>query len=116
MRFGLDETDIDFMLALFKREPAIEQVWVFGSRAKQTHQPGSDVDIALVGTELNRHTVGRIHAILEEESPIPYFFDVIHWNTLTNEHVKAEIQRTAQPLYERPAWMVTDVSIDSARP
>ena len=101
MNFGLKDSDIQFMQALFVEEPTIEQAWVFGSRAKGNHQAGSDVDIALIGTELTRQTVARIHAILEEESPIPYFFDVVHWNKMSNEKVKTEIQRTAQPLYQR---------------
>ena len=101
MNFGLKDSDIQFMQALFAEEPTIEQAWVFGSRAKGNHQAGSDVDIALIGTELTRQTVARIHAILEEESPIPYFFDVVHWNKMSNEKVKTEIQRTAQPLYQR---------------
>ena len=101
MKFGLRDTDIQFIQALLAEEPAIEQAWVFGSRAKGNHQAGSDVDIALIGTELTRQTVARIHDILEEESPIPYFFDVVHWNKMSNEKVKTEIQRTAQPLYQR---------------
>ncbi len=101
MKFGLRDTDIQFMQALFAKEPAIEQAWVFGSRAKGSYMPGSDVDIALIGPELTRQTVARIHDILEEESPIPYFFDVVHWNKMSNEKVRNEIQRTAQPLYQR---------------
>jgi uncharacterized protein len=103
MKFGLRDTDIQFIQALFAEEPAIEQAWVFGSRAKGNHQAGSDVDIALIGTELTRQTVAHIHSVLEEESPIPFFFDVVHWNKMSNEKVKIEIQRTAQPLYQRPS-------------
>lgn len=102
MNYGLRDSDLAYMQALFASEPAIEQAWLFGSRAKQTYQPGSDVDVALIGHQLTRPTVARIRAILEEESPIPYFFDVVHWDTLTNEKVKTDIQRTAQPLYQRP--------------
>lgn len=98
---GLTHSDLRYMQQLFSREPSIEQVWLYGSRAKGSYQPGSDVDLALVGAAINRHIVTRIHTILEDESPVPYFFDVVNWNSLNNAKVKDEIQRTAQLLYQQ---------------
>lgn len=66
------------MQILFRQHPDIEQVWLYGSRAKGTNQPGSDVDLAIVGATVKRETVRHIHSVLEKESPIPYFFDVLH--------------------------------------
>lgn len=100
LTFGLRDTDLTYMAELFTRHPDIEQVWLYGSRAKGTNRPGSDVDLALVGPDVKRETVRHIHFVLEEESPMPFFFDVLHWNTLANSTMKAEIQRTAQPLYQ----------------
>lgn len=85
------------MQALFDTEPTIE----FGSRAKGTNKPGSDIDLALLSPMVSWQTKARIHAVLEEESPIPYFFDVVHWNTLTNENLKHKIERTAQLIYKQ---------------
>jgi predicted nucleotidyltransferase len=101
MNFGLRAADIQFMHILFQQHLDIEQVWVYGSRAKGTNQPGSDVDLALIGPDVKGETVKHIHFVLEEESPMPFFFDVLHWNTLSNQKLKDEIQRTAQPLYQR---------------
>ena len=101
MNYGLRDTDLDYMLALFRREPAIEQVWLYGSRAKGTNRPGADVDLALIGEQITRQTVSRIHSVLDDESPIPYFFDVIHWNIIANDKLKQEIQRTGQLIYQR---------------
>lgn len=101
LTFGLRDTDLDYMAELFTQHPDIEQVWLYGSRAKGTNRPGSDVDLALIGPDVKRETVRHIHFVLEEESPMPFFFDVLHWNTLTNSTMKAEIQRTAQLLYQR---------------
>ena len=101
MKFGLRDADLLYMQQLFAREPAIEQVWLVGSRAQGTHQPGSDVDLALVGTAIDRQLTARLRAILDEESPIPYFFDVVHWESLRHEPLKTSIQQTAQPIYKR---------------
>ena len=101
MNFGLRATDLLYMTNLFRQHPDIEQVWVYGSRAKGTNQPGSDVDLALIGSDVTGETVRHIHFVLEEDSPMPFFFDVLHWDTLSNQKLKDEIQRTAQPLYQR---------------
>ena len=101
MIYGLRDTDLTYMNELFAQHADIEQVWLYGSRAKGTSRPGSDVDLALVGPEVKRETVAHIHFTLEEDSPMPFFFDVLHWNTLSNAKLKAEIERTAQLLYHR---------------
>lgn len=101
MTFGLRDTDITTMHDLFRQHPDIEQVWVYVSRAKGTNHPGSDVDLALIGPDVKRETVSHVHFVLEEDSPMPFFFDVLHWNTLSNQKLKDEIERTGNLLYER---------------
>lgn len=103
LTFGLRITDLAYMDELFRQHPDIEQVWLYGSRAKGTNRPGADVDLALVGPDVKQETVRHIHFVLEEDSPMPFFFDVLHWDTLSNQNLKAEIQRTAQSLYQRPS-------------
>lgn len=102
MTFGLRDTDLIYLRGLFDQHPDIDQVWIYGSRAKGTNRPGSDVDLALVGANVTPETVSHVHFVLEEEGPMPFFFDVLHWNRLTNQTLKDEIQRTAQLLYQRP--------------
>jgi uncharacterized protein len=101
MTFGLRDTDITYMKDLFRQHPDIEQVWVYGSRAKGTNRPGSDVDLALIGPDVKRETVSYVHFVLEEDSPMPFFFDVLYWNTLSNQTLKDEIERTGKVLYQR---------------
>ncbi|RYC71908.1 MULTISPECIES: nucleotidyltransferase domain-containing protein [Spirosoma] len=101
--FGLRDSDLAYMRALFQQHTDIEQVWIYGSRAKGTNRPGSDIDLALTGPALRPETVRQVHFELEEDSPMPFFFDVVHWNTVGNENLKNEIQRTAQLLYQRPS-------------
>ena len=99
--FGLRNSDLEYMTNLFRQRPDIEQVWLYGSRAKGTNQPGSDVDLALIGPDVERDSVRHVHYVLEEESPMPFFFDVLHWDILSNQKLKDEIQRTAKLLYQR---------------
>jgi len=101
LTYGLRDTDLAYMAELFGQYPDVEQVWIYGSRAKGTNRPGSDVDLALIGPAVKKDTAAAIHFTLEEDGPMPFFFDVLHWNTLTNRQLKAEIEQTAQPLYQR---------------
>lgn len=101
MTFGLRDTDINYMHDLFRQHPDIEQVWVYGSRAKGINRPGSDVDLALIGPDIKRETVSHVHFVLEEDSPMPFFFDVLYWNTLANQKLKDEIEQTGKLLYQR---------------
>jgi predicted nucleotidyltransferase len=78
----------------------VEQALLFGSRAKGTHKPGSDIDLALVGADLDWQTVGRISGALDD-LPVPYRFSVIMFNQRTDSEVAAHIRRVGIPLFER---------------
>ncbi len=52
MKYGIEEKDWEKLISVFSRFPHIYQAVLFGSRAKGTNKPFSDVDIALVGDDL----------------------------------------------------------------
>ena len=54
---GLSTREIALMDGVFRRYPAIQGVVLFGSRAKGTHSPQSDIDLALIGIE-NGYSIG----------------------------------------------------------
>ena len=49
--YGLRPEDVEEIVAVFARFPAVETALIFGSRAKGNYRPGSDVDIALKGQD-----------------------------------------------------------------
>jgi predicted nucleotidyltransferase len=85
---GLKDTDITLIANAARRIPEIRQVVLFGSRAKGTHKPGSDVDLALRGDNLDYESAIRMAGILNEETPMPYFFDVVNYETVTEACLK----------------------------
>jgi predicted nucleotidyltransferase len=99
--FGLREKDIDFMINLFRQHSEIEKVFLYGSRAYGNHHLGSDVDLALTGESITPKIVNLIHDILEEESPTPLWFDVLHYETIKNEKLKAEIDSFGKVIYKK---------------
>jgi hypothetical protein len=65
------------------------------------HKLGSDVDIALYGNRADWQVVSRIHARLEDESPMPYRFDIVDGTHLEHPELKAHIDRVGQVIYTK---------------
>lgn len=99
--FGLLPRDMEYILKAFKKYSEIESVYIFGSRAIGNYKKSSDVDIAVKGINLDRRTVNRISDELNEEYPIPYFFDVIHYDIISNEELKKHIDEFGKIIYKR---------------
>lgn len=68
---------------VFQRYPSVRRVVLFGSRAKGTPRPESDVDLALEG-EISADEAARIAFDLDD-LPLPYHFDVVSLNALEHE-------------------------------
>jgi predicted nucleotidyltransferase len=70
----LTEAELDLVRSIFRRHPEVTSATVFGSRAKGTHSPRSDVDLVVTGDV----DPLRAEAIASEldELPLPYRFEV----------------------------------------
>lgn len=88
---GLSDSELQTLRDIFARFPDIEEVILFGSRARGTHRPSSDVDLALKGKDLSIDTLAKLRYILEEETNLPYFFDIVIYDRVENEALKREI-------------------------
>ncbi|GEN46403.1 nucleotidyltransferase family protein [Alkalibacillus haloalkaliphilus] len=101
MNFGLKDEDLDELNNLFGRYPEVEKVIIFGSRAMGNYKKGSDVDLAITGKEVTQETINQINYWLNEESSMPYFFDVIQYEQISNESLKQHIEENGYslPLY-----------------
>lgn len=71
---GLAQNELDLIVGVFRSHPEVVAARIFGSRAKGTHTPRSDVDLAVWG-DVDDLTAARIAADLDE-LPLPYHFDV----------------------------------------
>jgi len=101
MNFGLREADLDNIITIIQQFSEIEKAAIFGSRVKGNYKPGSDVDIAIWGNDISFTTLSRLHAILEEESPMPYFFDIVDYSHLNHEDLKSHIDRVGIVFFTR---------------
>lgn len=96
--YGLKNSDLETICQTLKQYPNVTQAILFGSRAKGTHRPGSDVDIALKGNKLTE-TVLQISMYLNQESLLPYQFDIIDYHSIENQNLIDHINRVGVVLY-----------------
>ncbi|MBM7571850.1 nucleotidyltransferase family protein [Aquibacillus albus] len=78
----------------------IESGIIFGSRAMGNYKRGSDIDIAITGKGITSKTLYMLSDLLNEEYPLPYFFDIIHYESISNENLKDHIDKEGKIIYE----------------
>ncbi|OHX65544.1 nucleotidyltransferase family protein [Flammeovirga pacifica] len=100
-KFGLRIEDINYIIKTLEKYDHITKAYIFGSRAMGNYKQGSDIDIAIVGEKVNFTDVATLHAALEDESPMPYFFDIVAMNTLKNEDLRSHIYTKGIEIYKK---------------
>ncbi len=98
--YGLSDADINYMKSSFLKYKNIESVILFGSRALGNYRASSDVDIAILGRDLDRKDLLGLSYELNEESPIPFDFDVLDYAGIKNKELKKHIDEFGKIIYE----------------
>ena len=97
--FGLVENDINSVLSVLIQNPKVLKVVLFGSRAKGTFHPGSDVDLALIGNGLSLNDI--LDASIEiEKLNLPYKFDLIIYDRINEQTLVEHIDRVGVELFK----------------
>lgn len=99
--FGLKNGDLTAIIAIIAKYDDVEQAYIFGSRAKGNYKNGSDVDIALKGDTISFQTIRDISYELNEETLMPYRFDVLNYHTLDNRELINHIDRVGIRFYDK---------------
>src|SRR5688572_4809498 len=100
MKFGLTQETIDKINSVFEKYPQVDEVIIYGSRAKGDYREGSDIDFTLKGKDLSGELVSSI-AFEIEELNTPYLFDVSLFDTLNSAELEAHIKRVGREFYKR---------------
>lgn len=95
---GLDESLLAQLRTVLARYPAVESAILYGSRAKGNFTARSDIDLALVGANLDRHTVARI-ALDLDASDIPLQVDTQSYQDISNPKLREHIDRVGIEIY-----------------
>lgn len=100
MKFGLNEVTINKINSVFEKHPEIEEVIIYGSRAKGNYREGSDIDITIKGENVTDITLSKIAQDLDELNT-PYLFDISIFHTLTSEGLINHIKKIGQTFYKK---------------
>ena len=101
MKHGLKQRDINNITKALQQVPEVEEVMLFGSRAKGKYKPGADVDLAIKGKKVSYSVVSRLSFLLNEEYALPYFFDVVHYEKITEPKLVEHIDRVGKIIYQK---------------
>lgn len=99
--FGFKPGEIELISSVLAAEPAVTEAVIFGSRAKGNYNTGSDVDIALMGNNLDLEKIIRLSYVLNEETGMPYHFDLIEYQTIETVELKNHIDRVGIKILTR---------------
>ena len=92
MPYGLKEGHIKSIQCVFAGYPKVEEVIIFGSRAKGIHKPGSDIDLALKGVGLAMEDLLSLHNSLDGLD-LPYTIELVIYDRITDPDVTDHIDR-----------------------
>lgn len=97
MNFGLPESVVERIRGVMEAHPSVAECVVYGSRAKGTFRPGSDIDLALRGT-IEVDELDRIELELENLE-LPWSIDLSAYSNLDNPALIGHIDRVGRRLW-----------------
>ncbi len=97
-QFGLSQRQYAELLGILKQFPSIESAIIFGSRAKGTMHERSDIDLAVTGKSLDRHSLAELRLAFDE-SDLPYQVDIQLLSDIQNPALLEHISRVGQLIH-----------------
>lgn len=94
MKFGLSQETLDKIKFVLSHYKNIEQVKIYGSRAKGNYREGSDIDLVLFSKNLSLQDLNKIRNDLDDLN-LPYTFDICHYEEIQNVDLQDHIDRVA---------------------
>jgi predicted nucleotidyltransferase len=100
VKYGIrDQVWID-ILSTITSVQAVDQVVLYGSRAKGNFKEGSDIDLALMGQDLDHKRMMDLRIMLEELM-LPWEIDLLHYGADLDPALKDHIDRVGITLYSK---------------
>lgn len=86
------------LIDIFCKYNEIDEVILFGSRARGDNKYNSDVDLCILGYEVNHLILSKISIDIEEINT-PLSFDILCFNELTKEALIENILKEGVSIY-----------------
>ena len=99
MRFGLSDTIIKELQDVFRRHANIKKVLIFGSRSKGNYRAGSDIDLAVIGNDIDYNQLLSILCEIDDLELL-YSVDLLDYQKKKGTSIGDHIDRVGQVFYE----------------
>lgn len=96
---GINKRIIESIKNIFSQYPEIEQVVLYGSRAKGNYRPSSDIDLTINGS-INLNILNKIEQEIDNLNT-PYTFDISIFNHISNTDLLSHIERIGIEIYSQ---------------
>ncbi len=96
----LNENIINTLASIFNDFEEVNEVILYGSRAKDTHHSRSDIDLVIKNSKLDRQSLGKIKYQIDN-SDIPFLVDLQILEKIKNKQLLDHIQRVGKLFYKR---------------
>ena len=98
--FGLPVTVMERLRKVFAANNKVEEVRVYGSRAKGTYRPGSDIDLTMFGNALQWGDLQATELAIDELD-LPYKIDLSLYALIDNSDLREHIDKVGKLFYSR---------------
>ena len=100
MNFGLAISEIESIIHVFHLQPRVEKAVLFGSRAKENFNMGSDIDIAVHGPNLTFDDFLDLKVKLDELDLL-LKIDLVKYESIENPDFIDHINRVGITIYKK---------------
>jgi type I restriction enzyme S subunit len=114
MMYGLKTQTIQGIQEVFKQYPEVEKAILYGSRAKGNYHPGSDIDLTLIGEQLNLTILQKIENEIDELL-LPYKIDLSLHKQIQNAELLEHIKRVGKVFFDKNERVQTKNPVQDSR-
>lgn len=99
-QFGIKDEELYSLKNIFSSTVEVDKVILFGSRAKGSYKPYSDLDLVLCGEDVSSTVLGNLMMDIDDLL-MPYKVDLLLYNRITNEALKHEVETFGVVIYQK---------------
>jgi uncharacterized protein len=97
---GLKQSTIESINAVFSLHPQVEQVILYGSRAKGNYRHGSDIDLTIKGEGVTLSELMKIETELDDLL-LPYKIDLSLLHKISDAALIDHVHRVGAVFYQK---------------